>query len=158
MNIRKAITRWLLRPEYDRLRALTDEAVNDWRRVPYLAARNKEELLERLGEGDSRYVDLILRQLQYSQIGSNDAATESYRLSVVNQSRSLYLTDPTVSFAISLWTSYAFSENPSITTPDKDAQAAWTELVTADRNAPVFSERELHRLSEMELSDGELFL
>lgn len=157
MNIKRLLAKFLFRPEYDRVREITENALNDFRLVPYLQAASTARLVDVLSEVDPRSVDMIMRQLQYVQIGTDQSSTETYRISVVKQSRNYYLTDPTVNFAISLWTGYAFSEQPNLSTDDKNAQAAWDEFFKADRNTPLFSERKLHHLSETELTDGELF-
>lgn len=155
MNLRKQLARIFLRPEYDRATALIQSAVNDWRMVPYLQAREGDAnaLIAQLGEVDSRLVDFITRQLRdYSA-----DTTETFRLQIVRECRSLYLNDPMTQFAVELWTDYAFGESPSLTAVDAGAQEVWDEFWQADRNTPVLGERNLHKRSVDELCDGELF-
>lgn len=153
MNLRKTFANFFLKPELDRLRALTESAVNDWRMVPYLQARDPQELINQLAEVDSRLVDMLVRQIRdYSADTS-----ETFRLQIVKECRSLYLNDPVTQFAVELWTDYAFSESPDLTAVDKAAQETWNEFWQADRNAPILGERKLHKRSEDLLSDGELF-
>jgi len=155
MNIRKLISRWLLRPEVDRLSAITREMVNDYRMVPYIAARSPEALIQQLAEADPRLVDFITRQLRDYSLGMD--ASETFRIQVVKESRSLYLTDPITQFAIELWTDYAFGSAPALTAEDTSAQEVWNEFWRADRNAPVLGDRKLHKQSETQLIDGEMF-
>lgn len=158
MNLRKSLTNWLLKPEVDRLRALTEAAVNDYRMVPYLANRSPQALIEQLAEVDPRLVDLLTRSIMnYQLIGGGDSS-EQLRIQIIKECRSLYLTDPLTQFCVELWTDYAFGESPNLTAADPSAQEVWDEFWTADRNAPVLGDRELYNLSVTQLNDGELFL
>jgi len=155
MNIRKQISRWLLKPETDRLRALTQEMVNDWRMIPYLSARSPEALIEQLAEVDSQLVAFLARQIRDYGLGMD--TSETFRAQIVKECRSLYVFDPLTQFAIELWTDYAFGSKPNLTAEDTAAQETWDEFWNAERNAPVLGDRKLHKNSETLLTDGELF-
>lgn len=155
MNLRKRIANWILKPEVDRLRALTEVAVNDFRMLPYLQARDPQALIEQLAEVDSRLVDYLVRQIRDAGLGMDTG--ETFRIQIVKECRALYLADPLTQFAVELWTDYAFGEAPNLTAEDPDAQSVWNEFWSADRNAPVLGERRLHKRSEDQLTDGELF-
>jgi hypothetical protein len=157
MNLRKQLSRWLLGPEQKRLQELTLASLNDWRMVPYLQNRKNTELLDQIGEIDPHLVQFMLQQLNYTSVLGTAEASQAFREQVVRESRSLFLTDPVVSFSVDLWTDYAVGSPPNLTTEDEAAQEIWDEFFTSDRNAPVLSDRELHRLSEDQLVDGEIF-
>jgi hypothetical protein len=157
MNLRRWLAKIFLKKDYQRLQQLTEHSINDWRMVPYFQGRQNIQLLDMLGEVDPQLVSYLLNNLKYTEIGTSPEATNTYRMQVVQESRSLYLTDPLVQFSIELWTDYAFGSAPNITAQDGSAQAIWDEFFLSDRNAPIFSERELHTLSETQLQDGELF-
>lgn len=163
MNIRRTISNWLFKQEYDRLREVINDVSSDWRMLPYLQAR-QGPMLEMLGEFDQQLYDFLVRQMNDYRLVTDETFNDQFRLSVVKQSRSMYLTDPMVGFAIELWTDYAFGSRPNLTaleadgkTPAVEAQQVWDEFFDATRNAPVLGERKLHKLSETELVDGELF-
>jgi hypothetical protein len=161
MNLRKTIANWLFKQEYDRLRSVLEDVSSDWQMIPYLQA-SQPAMLEMLGEFDTHLYDLLVSQIRDYTLVTDSAYNDTFRQSIVKQSRSMYLTDPVNNFAIELWTDYAFGAQPNLTAmredqPDEQAQALWDEFFTADRNAPVLGERKLHKLSETELVDGELF-
>lgn len=155
MNLRKKFANWLLKPEIDRLRSLTNEAVNDWRMVPYLQQRDTQALIEHLSEVDPRMMDFLIRQIR--DYGYSVDTSDSFRLAVVQECRRLYLNDPVTQFAVELWTDYGFGSTPNLSAEDDNAQAIWDEFFRADRNAPILGERKLHKRSEDMLTDGELF-
>lgn len=156
-TIRERIAKVLLGPEYNKLNVLAESLVDAYERRPVTMPGNAGEIFEALRETiDPRSLDLMIRQLEYSEIGYTSRG-EPLRLSIVKDSRQQRAFDPIAQFAIELWTDYGFSSRPTITTQDPAAQNDWLSFWNSTANQYLFSEREIQDLSNNLLTDGELF-
>jgi len=88
--------------------------------------------------------------------GSADV-TETERRNAVAESRRLYRWTSLGHRLVSLWTDFGFGQNIEVAPRDPAAQEVWDEFWSARRNMPVLRARDLHRLSDSVLNDGELF-
>lgn len=156
MNLKKRILNWVFRDEYEQIRAVARDAISDWKMIPYTMNR-QQGLLDLLGEFDPQMYDLMVRMSRDYQVIASSSANESYRLSLVQQSRSMYLTDPVYKHGVATYTNFGFGEVPNLTAEDENAQAVWDEFWKAKRNKSVLGERRLHKLSDDQVVDGELF-
>lgn len=156
MNIGKRLVKWAFKEQYDELSALARDVAADLQMIPYMSIR-QQSLLSAFSEMDTQYADFLMRNLiSYQAIGGGDTS-DSYREKIVKLSRSLYLSNTIIQYATETFTNYAFSNRPTLVATDPAAQEVWNEFFNADRNTPLFGEREIHTLSEDQLRDGELF-
>lgn len=120
-----------------------------------------QTLIDRLGEVDSRLLDLWIRQAGYQVLNGRWIGkmnlTEQDRLRVVEQSRWQYHRSSQYENAITMWTDFGFGQQIKIVPVDEDARAVWDEAWNARRNYPLFKQRKLASLSTDVLIDGELF-
>ena len=155
MTIRETIARFLMRPQYERVNRLADVLVEEYSRRPYMYDRSPESLIRQLGEVDSHLVDLLLRQIRETEIGTT--TDETARGAAVKESRTLYLNDVITQNIIDLWTDYSSGTSATIVPRDESAIEVWNEFWDAGRNAYVLGDREISTLSTDILTDGELF-
>ncbi len=115
--------------------------------------------LAMLGETDALLLDLIMRQRGYEPLYgvSDDGMNESLRVQLVKYSRQMTLNDPLQSRIVRMWTDFGFGTRVDIL-PDEAGVEAWSEFWHARRNRPVIGPTNIHRLSQMLLTDGEVFL
>ena len=117
-----------------------------------------------LSEMDSQYIDLLMRWNQgtmvVSPFGNNELEPqENDRLAVVKWSRWWSLYDPLISGAVQLWTDYGFGHEVTVNAVDQERiQPIWEEFWNAPRNRKVFGQRNLHKMSNTLLTDGEVFM
>lgn len=114
-----------------------------------------DDLVERISEFDSHYLDYLVSHLRYTELGTEIG--EDDRLRVVREARILYRKSVLSNYVISLWTNYGFSDNVKITPNDDKAVEIWEEFWNADRNRAILSQRELHVQSNIVLRDGEFY-
>ena len=148
-SLREQVAGFLFGPERDRLGKLTEMVIDAYRARPvsFAGQLNPADLIDQIRESvDSRMVDLLIRQLQYSE-GIYNSTNETMRISIVRESRSLYAFDPITQFIIELWTDYGFSSKPDITPEDESAADTWREFWDAETNQFVFAENEIQNLS-----------
>jgi hypothetical protein len=123
--------------------------------------RFTSDMLDPLMELDSRYVDLLARLRGYDLVhsGGNVAEpTEQDRLMAVDEARQLYRYDVLSAHSIRLWTNFGFGQRIDVTPRDDAAAEIWQEFFTARRNRSQLGERNIHKLSDTVLTDGEIFL
>jgi hypothetical protein len=116
-----------------------------------------EEMVRRLGEMDSQYLDLLVRMFVQNVpiMGPDD--TEMARVTVIKESRSMYTNDVLTGHIIDLWTDFGFGMTVDIVPREKSAVKVWDEFWKAPRNRPVLNPRDIHGLSRDILTDGEVF-
>ena len=83
--------------------------------------------------------------------------TEEERLQAVAEARRLYRRTVIGGRLVGLWTDFGFGQNVEITPRSPEAQEVWAEFWEARRNLPILKARDIHRLSDRVLTDGELF-
>ena len=152
MGLFKNISRRLLRDEYRDLTMKAQAFESAMRVAPW--RMTGQDLLR---EMDQQTLDLLRRQLQYQTIISGES-TELDRLQVVEMARHYYNNaDPLIWRMVSIWTDYGFGQHIQLTCNDEKAQEAIDAFVEAPANRGIMSDRELHKLSDVLLIDGELF-
>jgi hypothetical protein len=117
-----------------------------------------EQMVSRLTELDSRYLDLLVRQFQTTNFWEAAADTEEERLRAIYASRRMYDQDVITHAILDMWTDFGFGINVDITPRDEQAQIVWSEFWEADRNAYILTERDIHRLSLSALKDGDYLM
>lgn len=119
-----------------------------------------ESLIQRLGEVDSRLIDLIIQQQGYTLLGVNGRLvfTETDRLRAVDESRYMAHYDVQTGGAVEMWTNFGFGQRVQIAPRDPEAVQPWSDFWNARANAPVLGQRKLQRLSDDLITDGEYFL
>jgi hypothetical protein len=111
-------------------------------------------------ELDSRSLaNLRRRNLWVNITGAqrDDEDEELRRNEIVPISRRMQRWDPLTKRIIATWTDFGFGQDVVIAPKDDAVQTWWLEYWTAIRNRPILSERELHKLSDQTLVDGEFF-
>jgi hypothetical protein len=122
------------------------------------------DMIDPLTEYDPRLLDMIIRlRGGYEQLGGGSGnmvgqPDEHDRLLEVEQARYLYMYDVLTGYSIRLWTNFGFGQTVDIIPRDEAAVEVWDEFFTARRNRALLGERTIHKLSDMVLTDGELFL
>lgn len=117
-----------------------------------------EQMIGRLAELDSRYLDLLVRQFQTTNFFDAAADTEEERLRSIFASRRMYDQDVITKAIVDMWTDFGFGINVDVSPRDEVAQDAWSEFWESDRNAYVLTEREIHRISTQVLRDGDFLM
>lgn len=105
----------------------------------------------------------LLQRMQQSDVlmGSWDNTSEPSeqdRLQAVNWSRWWFRFDPLVFDVITQWTNYGFGQTVTIKADDEELQTFIDEFMESDRNRRVLGPRSIAKLSNILLTDGELFL
>jgi hypothetical protein len=117
-----------------------------------------ESLLSRLGEIDSQYIDLLIRQLQNQSVMMDYTSSEETRLRTVWASREKYDSDSVVEAIVDMWTDFGFGLNIEIIPQDEPAVEVWDEFWHAPENSYLLSAREIYNLSKTLLVDGDFLL
>ena len=152
-TLRQRLGRSLLRQEYQNLtiKAQAFESamrVAPWRMTPH----------DMLREMDQQTLDLLRRQLNYQVVLGGDSG-ELDRLQMVEMARHYYNNaDPLIWRMVSIWTDYGFGQHIQIKTNEEAAQEVLDGFIKAPSNRGIMSDREMHKLSDTLLIDGELFL
>lgn len=154
-TIRERMTRLFLGRELDKINLLTADLVTAYRERPYLYAQSPEDLITRLGEVDPQLIDVLLRQIRDAEV--SPIGDEMTRVTMVKEARSLAVWDVVTKRIISLWKDYAFATAPAITPLDPDAQSILDEFLKSPQNKRLFGARSVGNLSDMVLTDGEIF-
>jgi hypothetical protein len=156
MGLLRRINQFLDKPVYDTVKELMVKAQaldSAYHVRPWLF--NPQELLR---EMDQQTLDLLRRQLQYQAVIGGEAG-ELDRLQMVEMARHYYNNaDPLIWRMVSIWTDYGFGQHIQIACNDEGAQEVLDNFVNAPGNKGVMSDREMHKLSDTLLIDGELFL
>jgi len=153
MGLRERLARRWLRPEYETLTAKAQAFESAMRVAPWRMTPQ-----DMLREMDQQTLDLLRRQLQYQVVIGGEAG-ELDRLAVVEMARHYYNNaDPLIWRMVSIWTDYGFGQHIQLSCNDEKAQKVIDAFVEAPGNKGVLSDRELHKLSDILLIDGEIFL
>jgi hypothetical protein len=113
MGIREQLSKFLLRGEVTKLRQAANIFSEAYQMGP--AMYSPEQLISRLLEFDSQYVDLIARQMQTTgMMGLIDYDSEDNRVRTVQTSRYLYSSDVLIQSMVDMWTDFGFGLNVSI--------------------------------------------
>lgn len=154
-TIRERVARFLVGDKIKQLDVATKlflEA-NDRQVIP----TSIEKLQESMAGLDPHLIDFLVRSVQDKGMVSDEIG-DSMRLSLIKESRSLYLWDVITQSVIDMWTDFAFGSQVTVKCADPAADEWWSEFWDATRNSPIIGERVLKDLSKDLLVDGELFL
>lgn len=152
-SLRDRLANFMYGDKVRRAESISNAFVEAYRRLPY--SSSPEQLIEQLKEIDSQHLDLLIRQIRNAETPLD--TSESVRLSVINESRSLYIWDVITGNIIDLWTDYGFGTVIDITLKDVQAVEVWDEFWKARRNSQILGDREVFKLSTDLLTDGEFF-
>lgn len=160
-TLQERVTAWRKADEFsermDRLEGALTMAVNA---VADQGFTSPDELIEQLREYDPQYVDMLVGDLLWDNIGQagSRVASDKDRQRAVDTSRSAFLSNPIAQHAVWTWTAHGLGDGVQVVTDDESAQEDWDEFIESDRNASVFGADRLHALSERVLVDGNVFL
>lgn len=149
--------RWYQRRN-ERIGHIIDTA---YQRGPALVS--PEMMLGRIGEIDRRLVDLLVQRQGWRVIsgsgllGSGLQFTETDRLRVVWENRYHYHYDVQIQNAVQMWTDFGFGQTVKIEPSEEAAREVWEAFWSSPRNAPILKQRKLHKLSNIQVVDGEQF-
>ncbi len=158
-SLRERLVDLALGPEKENLQRATALLMESYARGPWELP--PDELLRQLREYDSTLVQDLVTQLGYEALGSMAgylANTEAERARAVDEARRLYRVSPLAQWTVWCWTNFGLGEAVQVVCDDPDADKVWQETWTADRNADLFADDQLHDLSNWLLTDGNLFL
>ena len=155
-TIRERLTNVFLAPERKQAMEAASIFMEAYQMGPRILP--PERLISRLAELDSRYVDLLMRQLQTNANMLEYKATEEDRIRTVYSARRMYDSDVLSESICDIWTDFGFGLNVDVTPRDEVAQEVWKEFWTADENAFVLGQREIQNLSTQVLVDGDFLL
>ncbi len=156
MSWKQRIATWLVGDPSKQVQELADLVMDAYRMGPALVT--PEEMVHRLGEMDSQYLDLLIRTfIQHVPVGLGSDDTEAVRVRVIEESRRMMVSDVLTEHITGLWTDFGFGLRVDIAPRDKKAVKVWDEYWKATRNSPVLNPREIHTLSDDLLTDGEFF-
>lgn len=123
---------------------------------------SRQHFLKELDSRTAAYLQRITSNqvlLGPEGLKNTNSPREQDRLRLVEWARWWRVYDPQVSRAIQVWTDYGFGRAVAVTVSDDEvAQGIWDEFYNARRNNYVLGDREVHKLSDDILTDGELFL
>ena len=111
-------------------------------------------------ELDSRALANLRRRNLWIPLSGLQADDQDERLrrdEIVPVSRRMQRWDPLTKRIVATWTDFGFGQDVVIAPTDETVQKWWSEYWTATRNRPILGERELHKLSDKTLVDGEFF-
>ena len=111
-------------------------------------------------ELDSRALANLRRRNLWIPLSGLQADDQDERLrrdEIVPVSRRMQRWDPFTKRIVATWTDFGFGQDVVIAPTDETVQKWWSEYWTATRNRPILGERELHKLSDKTLVDGEFF-
>jgi len=124
----------------------------------YQYSTDPRVLVERLQESDPELLDWLVQQRGWEVIGTlGQQATEEDRLRAVKVARRMYHYDVQSWRAIQMWTDFGFGQQVQVVPRDERAVEVWDEFWAARRNLPLLGPRNIHRLSNTVLVNGELF-
>jgi len=160
-SLRERVSRLLLKPELNEIARRESFVETAWRLRPHYF--NQRELAEL----DPETIDWIRRHLRRA---TDWEPSESERLDAVYDQRLLFREEIITQRLVGLWTDFGFGQNIDIIVQNSEKKSTaeaessgvtgedvFREFWTAKRNRPVLKARNLHRLSETLLLDGEIF-
>lgn len=123
---------------------------------------NPEILLQRaFQEMDSTTLQWIMDMAGWESLAGRTAdylTSEPRRALAVQGSRALVWSDNNASATIKTWTDYGFGRSVSVYPKAETDVPSWQKFWTAPYNRHVLGDREIHKLSDGTLVDGETFL
>lgn len=153
-SIRDRLTDALLGPEKRKLEDAGRIVMEAYRLGP--TGYSPDQFVAAISELDSRYMDYILRHLNWTTLSTAEPG-EADRQRVVAEMCTAYNNNPLIEHGVNLWTNYGFDEKVEVRCTDETAQAWWDEFWRSDRNRPVLSRRRIQDLSRKNLTYGETF-
>src|SRR4030042_7032952 len=151
-SIRQRLSSFLRRPERQALQEAANVFMDMYERGPVMFPI--ETVLSRLGELDSQYIDLLIRQLQTQNIMLDYTSSEETRQRTVWTSRQMYDTDVLVEASIDMWTDFGFGLNIEIIPKDDKAKPIWESFWKSPLNSYLLTNQEIYKLSKDLLVDG----
>ena len=158
MSIRSLITNLLMGDEISRLQSAFTTMRKAYEVGPFQLP--PEQLVAQLKEADPWTLQDLVLQMQYDIVGGIGAAsyTDAERQRAIDESLRMFRYDVVTEFGIRLWTNFGFGETVRIVPDDESAAEVWNEFWTADRNAAMLGDDNIHTLSDSVLSQGEIFV
>lgn len=158
MTWRTVLADFLLGEEKQKLAEAANIFVDAYLQGPLVVT--PDEIIGRLSEMDSHYLDLIARRMQYDTAFSAGfyVPKEEDRMRLVDLSRRMYDNDPITQAIIDTWTDFAFGLNVEITPRDEAARLIWDAFWQATINSYILSTDNIHNLSVDVLKDGDLLM
>ena len=158
MTIRSRFAELVLGDEIRRIRQSFTAMQEAYALGPFLLP--PEQLAAQLKEVDPWTLQDLVLQIQYDIVGGLGAAgyTDAERIRAVDESMRMFRYDVITEFGYGLWTNFGFGNSVKVIPNDDKAKGVWTEFWSADRNAAVLGDDDIHELSDTVLSQGELFL
>ena len=156
-NLRLRVSDWVggspRQREFEELIRIAGEA----RRGSYIITSSNLE--QRLREIDSQTISTLLNLSGFELIGGTFDLeySEQDRLRAVRESRFMYHSSVLSKRAVRMMTDFGFGRQISIKLNDEIADEDFQEFWSARRNAPILSNRKIHKLSDDLLVDGEYF-
>jgi hypothetical protein len=161
-GLRKSLANWLLKEETARLEAASHAFTDLYQRWPsifsQMATQEQRDSFARLGELDSRYVDLLVRKLKYSVDQGGYEATEADRLQALDLSRRAYDNDVLTEAIIDIWTDFGYGVNLDVVPRDPAARDVWDAFWEHPLNSYLLSQKNVQDLSTWLLRDGDYLL
>ena len=116
--------------------------------------------VQTLSEYDEGYLDLMVQDLLYDYIGTQETSLDRERKWAVDMSRQAWRSQsPLAQWAVWTWTAWGIGDAVQVSAEDEtNGQPVLDEFWNADRNAPLLGQDHLHSLSERVLVDGNAYL
>lgn len=156
-TFRERVARTLLGDRLERLEHENAAWLETYKERPW---RFSGDMLDNLREYDPRLYDMLMHLRNYDQLSpSGDLAepNERDRLLAVDEARFLQRYDVLTGHGIRLWTNFGFGQHVEVRPRDEAAREVWTEFWKSKRNRALLRERNLHKMSDIVLTDGEIF-
>lgn len=112
-------------------------------------------LVEQLSEYNQSTVYQLLRQKMAAKGWGYGVDTEEARIYQVNESRQQWMYSPLADWTVKTWTSYGLGEKVIVKVNDDDGQVLWDNTWS---NSRIFSDDEIHSMSDFTCADGEIYL
>ena len=157
-TIKQRLADILLKEDRQRLSAASSALLDVYQRWPALVRQSMTQSeTERLGELDSRLVDLLARQQQTGQYQGYEL-TEADRLGAVYASRRAYDNDVLMEAVIDSWSSFGFGTSVDVVPRDPEAKLVWDAFWHAPQNGYLLNQKRVQDMSTYLLRDGDYLL
>jgi len=119
-----------------------------------------QDQVHTLAEYDEEYLDLLVQDLLYDYLGTQESDLSRERNWSVTSSRQAWRSQsPLAQWAVWTWTAWGIGDAVQVNAEDEtNGQPVLDEFWNADRNAPLLGQDQLSSLSERVLVDGNAFL
>lgn len=159
-SLRQRVANVLLHEEQQKLNGAIEVFSDMYQRWPSIIRQSMTQAeTEKLGEMDSRMLDLMQRQLNndFGQVSGYES-TEADRRLAVDLSRRSYDNDVLMEAVIDSWSSFGFGTKVDIVPRDPEAKPAWDAFWSRPLNAYLLGQKRIADLSTYLLRDGDYLL